>query len=103
MIEIHGLGRTEFLACPALTVLEINAVVMIDSILQGNGLGIFHIGGLAFSESGVVGVHDFFGTLLRTFTAGDAFGFINISGTLNKLYLKRSCLAPDLFYLTQCF
>ena len=103
LVKIHRVGRAEFFAGAALAVLEIDAVVMIDGIFQGNGLGIFHIGGLAFDKTGVVGVNDLFGALFSTIPAGNAFGFINISGALNKLHLKGACFAPDLFYFAQRF
>jgi hypothetical protein len=103
LIEINGFSWTEFLACLAFAVLEVDAVVMIDGILQGHGLGILHIGGLALDKTRIVGVNDLFGAFYRTLAAGNTFVFINISGALNKLNLKGACLSAHLFYLTQRF
>jgi hypothetical protein len=59
------------LAGPAFFFLDVNAAVAIDTIFQGNCLGVFDKGSFAFDQSRVVRIHDFFGTFFGAGAAGD--------------------------------
>jgi hypothetical protein len=80
VIELDGAGRTEFLACPALALLEINAVIPVNHVFQGNRLGVGDVYGLSLSEVLVIGVIHFPGAFFKTGPAGDALVHVYVSG-----------------------
>ena len=52
---------------------EVDAGLAIDGVLQGDGLGVLDVSGLALAQALVELVVDFLGALLRAQPAGDAF------------------------------
>jgi len=97
LIEIHCVGRAQLFAGPAFAFVQPDAIVPIDGIFQGNGLGIRHIGGFALDKAHVVGIADLFGTLFGTFAAGNALALIDIAGMIQDLDLEITGLAADGF------
>jgi hypothetical protein len=82
VLIIDGPGGTEFFTGPAFPLGEKKALGVINGIFQWNRLGILHINGLALGEPPVVFIEHFFGALVRTQPAGDAFVQIHITGML---------------------
>ena len=80
LIKINSVGRAKFLAGAAFALLNINAGIPVDAIFQRNCLGVLDESGFAFNQPYIVMVLDFFGTFFRAQAAGDAKGFINVSG-----------------------
>ena len=97
LIEIHCAGGAEFLAGAAFAFLHINTGITVDTVFQGYCLGIFDKSGFALDEPYIILVLDLFGAFLRTQTAGNAQGFINVSRFFEQLDLKVTRTA---FYFT---
>ena len=96
LIEIYSTCGAELLAGAAFAFLHPDTVVTVDAVFQGNCLGILDESGFAFNEPYIVVVLDFFRTFFSTQPAGDAKGFIDVSGFLKQLDLKVTCAA---FYI----
>jgi hypothetical protein len=108
LLKVDGLLFTKLLACRTLWFLayidafcEIYTRLSIDSVLQGHGLGIGDINGLAFVHAQVKSILDFPRTLLCTNAATDALVFVNIPGSLDNLNLEVSGLAADGVYFSE--
>ena len=88
IIELDGVCRAEFLACPAFSLLKEDTVFRVNGIFEWDGLGIFYVGGLALGQSGFIFVYDLFRALFRTHAAGDTFVRIHITRVLGELDFK---------------
>ena len=103
LIIIHCVSRTHLFTIAAFTFGEINTLFIVDTVFQGNRLGIFDIDRFALYQARVLSVRYFFRAFLRTSITGDTFGFINISGVTNKLYLKVTRISTNFLDLTEGF
>jgi hypothetical protein len=95
IVKLDCLGGTEFLAGAALVLQEIDAVFGINGIFEGDGLGIFYIGGLSFGKSLVELVPDLFWAFFGTEPASDTALQVNVTGMLGNLYLEISRFPRD--------
>jgi hypothetical protein len=97
VLKVDGFGWTKFFTASAFTSDEINALRWIDAILQRNGLGILHVNRLAFGQSRVICIGNFFGAFLCTGTAGDAFFHVHVARVLGQVDLEITGFAGNVF------
>ena len=103
LFKVDGSLFTEFLACFAFALfaringLEVQTGFSVDRILQGHRLSEGDVNGLALVLTQIKLVRDFFGALLSTNTAPDAFVFINVPGNFQDFDLEISGVATDAF------
>jgi hypothetical protein len=90
IIEFYGVGRAEFFTGPAFALFKKDAIFLVYSILEWDGLCIFYKGCLAFNQSCFIFVGDLFRAFFSTHAAGDTFVHINIARMLDKLDFKIS-------------
>jgi hypothetical protein len=90
LFEIDRVGGTEFLAGSAFPLLEINAFLRVNGVLEGNRLGVLDVNRLAFDQPLVEGVIHLFGTFFSTGPAADALVHPDIAGVFEDLHLEIS-------------
>ena len=93
VVEFDGPCRAEFLAGPALALLQVDTLIRIDHVFQGNGLGVFHIGRLALGQSRIIFTDHLFWTLLRAHAAGNALVHVHVPGILGDPDMEVSLLS----------
>jgi len=101
-IEANGLRRTEFLAGPAFSLLEEDAVILVNDIFKRDRLGVFHIDGLALNQIPVEEVIHLFWAFLGAGSACNTPVHVDITGMSQDLYLEISGLAMDGGNIGQC-
>ena len=102
LIEIHGIGRTEFHTGLAFTFFKIDTVVCVNDIFEGYGLGILYIDCLAFGKTLVIFIVYLAGAFCGAYAAGDAFIHIHVAGAFTNGYRKMPCLAFNRYNIRQC-
>jgi len=96
ILEIDGAGRTEFLTRLASAILEIDAVIRIDGIFQGNRLGISQGNRFGRNQPFIVKVSNFLGAFLPAKPAGDALFRIDIPRVLQDVDGEAADVAGDI-------
>jgi hypothetical protein len=99
VIELNGIGGTEFLTGPALPLLEVNAILWINGVFKGDGLGILYISRLPLNEPCIIFADDFLGTFFCTYSTGNTFVHVHITGILGHVDFKIPLLSGYLFDL----
>ena len=95
LFKIDRPGGTKFFTGLAFSLLEVDAVFLINGILQGYCLGITYIGCLALDESLVVFIVHFFGTLLRACVTGNAFVHVDVARMPGDLHVEIAWFPGD--------
>ena len=73
----------------------------VNSILQRDGLGIFHMDRLSLGKARIIFIVNFGWTFLGTETAGNTFRRVHIARGLNQLYFEVPLFPGDAFHLGQ--
>jgi hypothetical protein len=99
VLEVDGLGRTEFFTDPASSFGEKKTVGGIDDILQRNSLRILNVDGFSLAETCIVFIIYLRRTFLSTETTGNTFLGVHITGILDDFDFEISLLPRDALYL----
>jgi hypothetical protein len=99
IIKVDGIGRAELFTGFTFAADEIDALIGVDGVFQRYGLSILYVNRLAFGQSTVVCIGNFFGAFFRAQAAGDAFIRIHIARILDQLDLEIARISADAFYL----
>jgi hypothetical protein len=99
--EVDGISGAVFFTGPTFAFLDEDTVLRIESVFQGNGLAIRDIGGLAFAQSAIEFVGDFFGAFFRAHATCDTLIDIDIARVFLDGYGKITSFACNLLYLTE--
>ena len=102
LVEGDSAGGTKFLTGFAFSSDKINTLIGIYGILQGDGLGILDIDGLAFAQAAVIGIGDFLRAFLRAQTAGNTLFHVHKSRMLDQLDIKISFFTGDVLHFGKC-
>jgi len=93
LLEINRACGTKLLTrCTPSLLLEIDTVLRVYCILEGNGLGIWKICGLPLGQACIVDICNTLRTFFCTGATGDAQIRINVPGRLGDRYLKVACI-----------
>ena len=95
VFEIDGVRRARGLACPAFALLQVDAVLFVQGVLEGHCLVVEDEGGLALVQACVEDVVHLPGALARAFATGDALGRIHVAGPLVQPDRKIPFLAVN--------
>ena len=96
ILKNYGVSGAEFFTGLTFAIFKVDTIFFINGVLQGNRLGVFHIGRLAFAKPGVIFVEHLFGALFSAHTASDALFHVNIPGMLQKFNFKVAFLPGDI-------
>jgi len=96
-IKIDGPRGAEFFTCPALSFLEIDAIILVDDVFEGNGLGIGDVDGFTLDQAFIIDVVYFFGALFSTGSAGDTFVHVHISRVADNPHAEIPLFSGDVF------
>ena len=100
-IKINGSRRTEFFTCPALSLLKEDAIVLVDDVFEGDGLGVGHINGFPFHQAFIVDVIHFLGAFFRAGSAGDTFIHVHISRMADNGHTEVPLVSGDVLDFTE--
>jgi hypothetical protein len=95
VVELDGLGGAKLFACPTFSLLEIDAMVLVDDVLKRYGLCIGNVGGLPGDKPLIVFVIHTPRALFGARPAGDALLGIYESRLFEDLQLEIPSLASD--------
>jgi hypothetical protein len=101
IIKIYSAGLAKFLTGPAFSLLEINAVVLIDRILEGHSLRIGDINSLPLYQTFIIDIINFFRTFFSTCPTGNTFIQIHKPWMLDNLHRKITFFSRNILYFTQ--
>jgi hypothetical protein len=107
LLKINGIIFTELLAgltfslLASINGLEIEAMIPVYGVLQGNGLGKRDIHSLALTHAQVENIGHLFGAFGGTNAAPYALVFINIARMRGNLHLEVTCFAANAVYFSQ--
>jgi hypothetical protein len=99
LVEINGVGLTDFCTDPALFALQLSAMVRVYGSGGGDALGKIGIDGPAGAQSFVKGIRDRGRTFFAARTAPRAFVFFHIPGFFSNEYREISGLSLKVFHL----
>ena len=101
IVKVYGLGGTKFFAGFAFALFEINTLVRINHVFQGNCLGVLHIDGFALAQIAVIGIRHFFRAFFSAQAAGNALVHIHVTGMPGHTNLKIPLFPGNFLYLRQ--
>jgi hypothetical protein len=93
LVKIDRFGRAELLTGAALSFFKEDAVVFVDRVFEGNGLGILDIHRLALDQVFVISVVHLLGALFSARAAGDTLFHVHEAGMFDHVHREVPRLA----------
>jgi hypothetical protein len=102
LLEEYSVCGAKLFAGPAFPFLEIDAVVSVQDIFKGYGLGVGYIDGFSLDKVCIVFIFHLFRALFKACPAGDAFLHIHITRALEDLHFKITLFSLDVQDFREC-
>ena len=99
VVVINGIRRAHLFAYAAFALGQFDAETIVNGVLQGNGLRVFHINGFPLAKPSIVGVGNLLGAFFRTGPACNAFVHVHITRITGDVDPEITFLARNLFDL----
>ena len=95
VIQTDGLGGAKLLACPALALFKKDAMLLVDRVLEGHGLGVLNVDRLALDQIFVEGVVHLLRALFGARPACYTLFHVHVAGMFDHLHGEISRFSAD--------